>query len=345
MKFCYFITHPAKFHFLKPSYDELVSLGHEVDWVIITKDILEELVASSGDNYVNIYKSGRKSSIFPKKAFAAFTFLITLLKLIRLQIRKRYDVIVTDDAGVVQSWLFTKPSIFILDNDISTLSYASFLLDYASVIFSPESTEVGKHADKKVGFGGVKALMHLHPNRFKPSVEFQKELPEYFAFIRVSHLNAAHDTSNHGITDIELEHLIRILESRFKNVLISAQREVADQFKKYLIAPPVDKMSTILSGASVVVTDSGTMASEAAILGVPNYLLNNLSFKIGVHKELMSFGIQKCFTDYDSLETELNKDLSYWNLERFSNAAKSYVEEKGDPSGVLVDLLVKQFKS
>lgn len=339
MKFCFFITHPAKFHFLKATYDELVSEGHEVHWVGISKDVLEALVVQSGYDFKNIYKRGRKSSIFPKKIYAAFTFGMTILKLIVLQLREKYDVIVTDDAGVIQGKIFGKPSIFILDNDLSTLSYASFLLDYATYIFAPASTDVGHLEAKKVPFQGVKALMHLHPNRFQPETEYLTSLPESYAFVRVSHLNAAHDTANAGITDDDLKVLVELLENHFGAVLISAQRPVDESLQKYLVKPPVDKMSNVLYKASVVVTDSGTMASEAAILGVPNYLVNNLSFKIGVHHEMMKANIQKCYESFPELMNELPKDLNHWTKAEFQNWSKSYIESKGDPNNKLIELL------
>ena len=70
------------------------------------------------------------------------------------------------------------------------------------------------------------------------------------------------------------------------------------------------KINHYLYFASMVITDSGTMSTEAAVLGVPNVLLNNLAEKCGVHRELKNkFGLQYYFDNFSDLYIKINELL------------------------------------
>ena len=63
MKFLFHLGHPAHFHLFKNTIRSLLDSKNEVLIVIKKKDVLEELLKSSGFNYLNILPSGRKDGM------------------------------------------------------------------------------------------------------------------------------------------------------------------------------------------------------------------------------------------------------------------------------------------
>ena len=100
MRILFFIVHPSKFHLFKHTINTLKKEGHTVDLVIITKDVLENLVISEGWEYTNLFPEGRRSkgsgaiSIY----YATFiNFIKTLIRLWKYTKGKEYNLFVTDD--------------------------------------------------------------------------------------------------------------------------------------------------------------------------------------------------------------------------------------------------------
>ena len=51
MCFLFFFVHPSKYHLYRITINELIRRGHEVDIVITSKDVLEDLVKKEGWKY------------------------------------------------------------------------------------------------------------------------------------------------------------------------------------------------------------------------------------------------------------------------------------------------------
>ncbi len=305
MRILFYIAHPAKFHLFKYSINE-IRKNYLVHIIINSKDVLEDLIKSEGWEYTNLFPKGRNISNKPSVIYSALKFLITLYRLEKyLFMHKKYDVFVTDDSLVVNGWCRRIPSYIFNDNDIETIKINKILFYFAYRIISPNSTNLGTFTKKKISFVGNKAIAHLHPHYFKPKM---KTLTKYnlsenkYCVIRVAKLNATHDIDgNTGITDTDLESIISIIDNKFRMVIVS-ERKIPVHLQKFIYTGnPID-ISDILNFAIFVISDSGTMATEAAMLGVPNILINKLAKNIGVHKELKNAGLQHYFDQFnDSL--------------------------------------------
>jgi len=343
MNYLFFLTHPSKYHLFKHTINRLIKEGHFVKVAYITKDVLEELIVKENWDSVNIFPSGRKRKYLPRIFVAAVTFLITVIRLQKLLRKRKYYKLVTDDALVINGYLSKISSYFFLDNDYSTLSYAKFLLRFTDYIFAPMATDCGKYEHKKIGFKGVKPLAHLHPIYFRPDTVPIKDcidLSTPFFLIRLSKLDAAHDVDNQGINDDDLAKLIETL-SEYGNIYISNQREIMQEFRKYKLQCDVSRISDVIYHSSMIITDSGTMATEGAILGVPNLLLNNLVDKIGVHKELKEKKIQYCFNTFEELFIYLKQILDKKEFKaNFKRRVDAYIERCDDLNEVFFENLL-----
>ena len=60
-------------------------------------------------------------------------------------------------------------------------------------------------------------------------------------------------------------------------LFISAEAEVPESFKKYLIKIKPEQMHHVLAYANILVSEGATMASEAGVLGTPAIYVNSLS--------------------------------------------------------------------
>ena len=318
--YLFFIVHPAKFHLFKETINRLLKNGCKVDVLIISKDVLEDLIKNEGWDYKNLFLKGRKIKYLPSKLVAFFSAILTIIKLLSFIIHKKsYYKYITDDILVVLGYIFNVKSYFFVDNDYKTLSLAKLLLPFTNKIISPSSTDMGKFNYKKISFKGNKAIAHLVPKYFVPNKEKVNIKEDYF-FLRLAKLDAVHDDfSNQGINDEYLDKIMQLLLKKGK-VVISAERNINKKYEKYKLKINPQDIVHYINYAKIVITDSGTMATEAAVLGVPNILLNNLAKLCGVHVELKTkFALQHYFDNFNDLYLKLiellkDKDLkNKWN--------------------------------
>lgn len=327
--YLFFIVHPAKFYLFKETINRLLKNGCKVDVLIISKDVLENLVKEEGWDYRNLFPKGRKINFLPPKLTAIFSALITVIKLFwYLLLNKRYKRFITDDILVIPGYILSIPTYLFIDNDYHTLSFGRYLLSFASKIIAPESTKIGKFEYKKISFKGNKAIAHLTPKYFTPNKNILNAVEEKYFFLRLAKLNAIHDDGeNNGIIDENLDRIIEQLND-FGQILISAERELPPKYEKYRLNINPKDVAHYINFASLVITDSGTMATEAAVLGVPNILLNNLAEKCGVHRELKNrFGLQHYYDNFEDAYIKIVELLKEEDLRfRWEDSKRNFLK-------------------
>jgi predicted glycosyltransferase len=117
-----------------------------------------------------------------------------------------------------------------------------------------------------------------------------------YCIIRLSSLDAHHDTSASGISNEFISQIINILKPIY-NVFITTERRLSEEFSEYQLSiNPLD-IHHLLAFASIFIGDSQSMAVEAAMLGTPNIRISSFSGKISVLEELehtyrLTVGIQ-----------------------------------------------------
>lgn len=299
MRFLFFFVHPSKYHLYRLTINDLIKKGHEVEIVITSKDVLEDLVKKEGWSYKNIFPQGRKIKSLPTYIGAGINLIRSIWKLYRFTSGKRYDLFVTDDLLTVVGKLRGVPSIFFADDDITAVPESFILHKTTTYTLAPAITNFGKYNYKKIGFEGFKASAYLHPNHFATDNEVLKKYDlegETYFIIRLVSLTATHDVGKTGITNDDCKRLISMLEKKGK-VIINSERPVIEEFEKYRLKINPKDITHILSGASLFIGDSQTMASEAGMLGVPYIRFNDFVGKIGYLNDMennykLGFGIR-----------------------------------------------------
>jgi len=342
MRYLFFFVHPSKFHVFRNTINTLTSHGHEVEILITSKDVLETLVASEGWKYKNIFPEGRKMKGIPPYISSVINGFRTIYRLYRATRGKSYDLFITDDLLVYIGKFRHIPSVVFNDDDLSVVKQYALVLSQANRILSPDVTELGKYSPKKIGFPGYKELAYLHPTVFKPDIEvvkqFNPELKPYF-ILRLVSLRAYHDVGMKGISDEQVNRLIRLLE-QFGRIYISSERPLSNDFEKYRLKIEPSKIAHALYFADLFIGDSQTMTSEAAVLGTPAFRCNDFVGKISVMEEKeIKYGLSFNFPParFEEMILKIGELLSKDDFkEEFKERRRRMLEEKIDLSSFLI---------
>jgi len=297
MRFLFYLVHPAKYQFNKVQINELKAKGHDVDTVINTKDIIEDLVKEEGWDYTNIFPNSRKIKGLHVYIAAGIALALSIFRLWKYAISKKYDLFI-GDALVFLGRIKKVPALYPTDDVLAAVPEQRTWFIPANFIIAPQITDVGKYEKKKIAYKGYKSLAHLHPNHFTPdesilSSDLQGGVP-YF-LIRCTGFMATHDINKSGISDEILFRLVDILKSHGK-ILITSERELPKELEKYRLEIRKSNMTNYINYAKIFIGDSTTMSTEAAVLGTPSIEFDEYFYEIEQMIELeKKYGLIHCF--------------------------------------------------
>ena len=347
MRYLFFFVHPSKYHLFRVTINTLISKGHEVDVLITSKDVLEDLVIQEKWKYENIFKEGRKLNNVPAKISALINTFRTLIRLNKFISNKKYDLFVTDDLLTILGKIKGIPTILFQDDDISVVPESRLLLSTATSILSPNCVDFGRYNKKKIGFSGFKASAYLHPNVFKAD---KKVLDKYglkdgkFFIIRVVSLTSTHDTGKKGLTNIDIKKIIEILEP-FGKVIITSERELSDDLEKFRAIVKPNDLIELLAFAKLFISDSQTMSGEVGYLGTPFIRYNDFIGKISYLNEIenkygLGYGILT--KDKNQLFEQINSLMMRKNLDQeWKRKRDVMLKETIDLSEFMISLFEK----
>ncbi len=186
------------------------------------------------------------------------------------------------DAAVISS-VFRKPAVIFLDDDHThTQNKLTHML--AASVITPDCF-IGNLGKRHIRIPGYKELAYLHPNYFKPDITIFDELNiprgSPYVILRFNIGDAIHDMRGwQGFTVEDQIRLVKELEP-YAAVFISPEKTLPRELEKYRINIPYDRIHHALSYARMFIGDTGTMTTEAAILGTPGITCNAMTVKMG----------------------------------------------------------------
>jgi predicted glycosyltransferase len=133
-------------------------------------------------------------------------------------------------------------------------------------------------SEKVIRYAGYHELAYLHPNRFSPDRSVLNEIGvedgEKYVIFRFVSWNASHDYGHSGIS---FKNKINAVSeySKYARVFISSEKQLPEELEKYRITISPHRMHDAIAFASLVIGESFTMLSEAAVLGTPAILIHN----------------------------------------------------------------------
>lgn len=343
--YLFFFVHPSKFYVFRSTINYLKEKGHHVDVLITSKDILEDLVISEGWDYTNIFPGGRKMKGINPLISSSINLLRTVFRLYKYCKGKKYDLFITDDLLVFLSRWFKTPCIVFTDDDLSVTKRFSIILAKATCILSPEVTDLGKYNSKKVGFNSYKELAYLHPDEFTPEIDrikcFNPNLKPYF-LIRLVHLKSYHDVGVSGLTNDKVLKLIDYLSTKGK-VFIISERTLSKDLERFNLTIKPIEIAHALFFAEAFISDSQTMASEAAVLGTPSFRCNDFAGIINVMDEKENYNLLFSYSsnEFDSMIKKIKSMVfDEKNKIKFQKRRKNLLNDKINLSSFLKDFFM-----
>jgi predicted glycosyltransferase len=216
----------------------------------------------------------------------------------------------------------------ILDDDDDEVEplFVKYAHPFADVVLSPDC--LTRKTNKLITYPGYHELAYLHPNRFTPDENVLKEIGlkkgDVYFILRFNAFKAHHDVDVKGLSSDNKRRLIEMLEKKGK-VFITTERNIDDEFKKYQLKVSPEKAHSLIYYATMLIGDSQTMTSEAAVLGTPAIRCNTFVGRIAYleeeeHKYNLTYGFHPDNADNmflkinELLETKELKAL--WNERR-----------------------------
>jgi len=271
------VNTPAQVHFYRYIYQRLIERGHQAF-----------LIARAERETLNLlHEYSLPYDVFCRPARTQFGKILSLPRDVvgATKLMKRHGVDIVTGFGVYDAYssaLLSIPNVLFIDNEpkIGMRSYqVQFHLFYPFVdcLFTPSyfRETLGK---KHLKIDAIKEIAYLHPNEYRPDGSVREALGvapgERYALLRFNGMGAFHDLGVGGFKDEDKVRLVRELEKHGR-VFISSEKGVPREIEDRVTKLPKNRIHDAMFYASLLVTDTQTMATEAAILGTPTIRCNS----------------------------------------------------------------------
>ncbi|SMO54033.1 DUF354 domain-containing protein [Halorubrum cibi] len=267
MRFVFFTNTPAHVHLYKHAVDRLQRAGHEV--FVLGRDygctvaLLERyelpyrLYGSCGTTKGSVFRNLPRHYANLVPAVRSFD----------------PDVIFGVGAYAAHAGLASgTPAVLILDSEPTSIDHA-ISRPFAAALLTPHAfrKDLGK---KHYQFHGFCEAAYLHPDVYRPNPGIRDELgleaDEEFVLLRFNAFGSHHDVGQSGFTPDQRRRLIETF-AEHATVFVSDEGGTRDSdslpAREFDVHPAL--LHDALSAARLVVTDTQTVCTEAALLGTP----------------------------------------------------------------------------
>ena len=308
------IAHPAHVHLLRNTYYELMKKGHKV--FVTVKDIPAAISLLDIYQIPYTYIGGKKDSLIGK----ALLQLKYNFKIWRLVISNKIEIGFSSSLTITHISRITGMKSIFLDDDDDAVEplIVKYAHPYADVVLSPECAQ--RATLKRFSYSGYHELAYLHPRRFTPDSSVLKEIglkeADTYFVLRFNAFKAHHDVGVMGLSIENKRKLIEYLEQKGR-VFITTERNIDDEFKKHQLLLSPEKVHSLIYYATMLIGDSQTMTSEAAVLGTPAIRSNSFVGQISyLEEEEHVYGLTYGFLpgNFSAMQLKIDELLSLPNI-------------------------------
>ncbi|MDO9000956.1 MAG: DUF354 domain-containing protein [Bacteroidota bacterium] len=304
------IGHPAHVHYFKNMIVLMQEKGHSFLVVARDKEITHQLLNAYKIPYVSRGKGG--AGLIGKLFYAIKADFFVFKKAIKF----KPDILLSFGSPYAAhvSQLIFKPHISVTDTEHAKLGIMAFA-PFTETILTPDvfQKDFGK---KQVRFKSYIEFTYLHDSYFKPDLNIKEELGieanKKFVLFRYISWGASHDIGQSGISDEVKKELIALFENKGYTILISSEGKLNAFFQPYQIKIAPEKIHNVLHAADFFIGESGTMATEAALLGTPSVFVNSLN--AGVFEDEVKHQVLYSFRNTHGLTEKIVELLKEANL-------------------------------
>jgi predicted glycosyltransferase len=197
---------------------------------------------------------------------------------------KRNEIEIITGFGIFEAFssaILRKIAISFNDSEYSIKKFSGqlqliLLSPFVDVIITPTWFRQNL-GSKQIRINCFKELAYLHPKYFKPRSDvinmLGSRVDRPYILFRFNNFDAIHDIGVTGFTMEDKIKLVRELEI-YADIFISSEGKIIKELQQYVIKIPKNRIHDALFYAGLFITDTQTMATEAAILGTPTIRCN-----------------------------------------------------------------------
>jgi predicted glycosyltransferase len=265
MRIVFFINTPAQVHIFKHIIHKLADKGHEIK--VLARAYQSTLTLLDKDSLkYSIYSQPRGSKY--KRFMEILPSVLSSYKLVR---NFSPDIVV--GIGPVEAFtsaLSGKPCILFNADDATPIQHA-IEKPFASAICTPSYTTKDR-GKKHIRLNSYKELAYLSPDYFQPDPAVYDKLGinqnEKYVVLRFGAFDSAHDINIGGFSSSDKCRLVEQL-TKYARVFISSETNLLEDLGAQVLPTPPYEIHNVLYYAQLLVCDTQTMATEAAVLGTP----------------------------------------------------------------------------
>ncbi|WP_049925964.1 DUF354 domain-containing protein [Halopiger goleimassiliensis] len=235
------------------------------------------------------------------------------------------------------------PTVLVLDDEPADVNHV-VSQPFADTVLSPRVTRRDLGADHYT-FDGFVECAYLHPDVFDPDPAVREYLgvgpDEPYAIVRFNALEALHDAGLEGFSLAQRRDLIERLSERL-TVFVSDEGDDLDladlPARPYDLHPAL--MHDAMADAALLVADTGTMVTEAGLLGTPALRYRGSDDHVyGEFRELERVGLAEQFDAYEGVrDRALALAAAEGATDRWEKRRREYVGDLVDLTDVIVSV-------
>ncbi|WP_435361992.1 DUF354 domain-containing protein [Haloarchaeobius sp. DFWS5] len=336
MRYQFFTNTPAHVHLYKHAAERLRAAGNDVLVLAREYGCTVDLLDDTGLPYV-VYGScdTTKGSLFRELPGHYF-------RIARETRRFDPDLIFGIGAYAAHAGALARtPVVLVHDSEPTSLDHA-ISKPFARAILTPHAfrKELGA---KHLRFRGFKESAYLHPEVFSASDGIRDLLgvapDERYAILRFNAFGSHHDVNHSGFSPADRRDLVEQLS---EHVTVFVSDEGGKMNLDQLDARPFDlhpsQLHDALAEADLLIADTQTMVTEAALLGTPAIRSNSFvgDDDMGNFVELEQQGLVENVGEFDEVLTRAEHLLEVGPDDDWRNRYEAYVNEMVNLTDVLV---------
>ncbi len=338
MKFLFDIGHPADVHYFRNTITFLQDRGHEVSIYARDKDVTHKLLSTYGFEFISKGKGGRL--ITDRLAYT----IKSLQKLHEGIVTLKPDICMSHASPylAMMARLHGVPNIMFNDTESAAL-FKTVLRFFKPDVYSPDSfTEADENRQKLVP--SYMELAYLHPDHFTPNEKIKKITGENYVLLRFVGNHATHDIGHPGITDDQKREMVNNLK-KYATVWISSEESLPADLQSYRLQVSEEQIHDVIAFSRLVIGGSGTMSSEAAMLGVPAIFVNNN--RLGYINELgdtygLVYRYRNRKQERESALKRAAKILEHDHSEKYAERRRKMLADKQNMTQIMLDIISKK---
>lgn len=261
------ICHPAHVHFFRNPIRILKDRGHAIFLTSRKKEVITQLLDDQGLSHQTISEAGGNSlTSLAKELFHRDKALVRFSRNIKPDLITAVGGTFAAHAG----FLTRTPSVVFYDTETAILQNL-ITYPFADLVVVPECYS-GWLPRNSLKYKGFQETSYLHPNYFTPDVDIAilngLDSNRPTILLRTVAWAANHDIGKTGMSTQLIVDLVSHLNS-YGKVILCSESEPPPELETYRYNGRPGDLHHLLAFCSLHVGEGATLATEAALLGVP----------------------------------------------------------------------------